>query len=305
MPQQGNKPLPILSIEEAYSVFRLDRQSERVRPSTLRFYEWTLRPFFAWLETQGVTCIGEIANLHIRGYLVEKQTLDKGKPTEREASAHYLHDIARAIRAFVRFCVDEGWIVDSPMRNVKMPRKPNKILAAYTDGEIKKLLAAAADDRERAVILFLLDTGARISEVCGVTAGDIQLSTNSVLIRAGKGEKDRHVYFGAKTAKALIRVTRGLQPGDYVWANRRTGKRLMYRGLAKTLRQLGERAHVHCTAHKFRRTFAINSLRNGMNIYTLAQLMGHSDITILKPYLDLLRSDLRAGHQQFGVVDNL
>lgn len=305
MHESGYKPHPILSIHEAYTVFRLDRQSLRVRPTTLRFYEWTLRPFFAWLEAQGVQHIGEISSRHVRAYLVEKQTLDKGKTTEREASAHYLHDIARAVRAFVKFCLDEEWLTANPMKNVKMPRKPKKILAAYTDGEIKRLQVAAENDRERALILFMLDTGARISEVCGVTLGDIHLETNSIFIREGKGEKDRYVYFGAKTARLLIRVTRGLEPSDYVWANRHNGKRMMYRGLGKTLRALGKRAGVPCTAHKFRRTFAINCLRNGMDIYTLARLMGHSDISVLKPYLDLLQTDLRAGHQQYGVVDNL
>jgi integrase/recombinase XerD len=141
--------------------------------------------------------------------------------------------------------------------------------------------------------------------VCGVTVGDISLKENRVLIRGGKGDKDRYVYFGAKTARLLIRLMRGMEDKQYLWANRHNGKRMHYRGLGKTLRLLGERVGVPCTAHKFRRTFAINSLRNGMNIYTLARLMGHSDISILKPYLDLLQTDLRASHQQHGVVDNL
>lgn len=305
MSPSGYKPPADVTIDEAYTIFRLDRQSLRVRPTTLRFYEWTLRPFFVWLNTQGVQHIGEISSRHVRAYLVEKQISDRGKPTEREASAHYVHDIARAIRAFIRFCLAEEWLIDNPMKNVKMPKKPQKILAAYTDKEISKLLAATEDDRERGLILFMLDTGARISEVCGVTAGDIVITKNSAFIRGGKGDKDRFVYFGAKTARVLIRLMRGLGPSQYVWANRLNGKRMMYRGLSKTLRAIGRRADIPCAAHKFRRTFAINCLRNGMDIFTLARLMGHSEISILKPYLDLLQSDLRSSHQEFGVVDNL
>ena len=305
MAKLGYKPPPVLTLDEAYTIFRLDRQSLRARPSTLQFYHSFLHPFFAWLQTRGVYHIGEMTIRHIRAYLVDKQILNRGTEKEREASPHYVHDIARAIRAFVRFCMAEEWLEEDPLKNVKMPKKPQKILAAYTNDEIKKLLAAAETDREKGVILFMLDTGARISEVCGVTVSDITLKENRVHILGGKGDKDRYVYFGAKTARILIRLIRGLDNDQYVWANRLTGRRMQYRGLGKTLRQLGQRAGVPCTAHKFRRTFAINSLRNGMDIYTLARLMGHSEISILKPYLDLLQTDLRNSHQQFGVVDNL
>lgn len=305
MSEIGYKPPQKMSIDEAYSIFRLDRQSLRVRPSTLKFYEWVLGPFFEWLVTQEVANVDEITSRHIRAYLVEKQIVNRGTPKEREASAHYLHDIARAIRAFIRFCIAEEWLDGNPMKNVKMPRKPQKIPEAYTSAEIKKFLEAASDDRERGVILFMLDTGARITEVCGVTVGDISMKENRVLIRGGKGDKDRYVYFGAKTARILIRLIRGMEAKEFVWANRHTGKRMMYRGLGKTLRLLGKRVELPCTAHKFRRTFAINCLRNGMDIFTLARLMGHSDISILKPYLDLLQTDLKTSHQQFGTVDNL
>ncbi len=60
-----------------------------------------------------------------------------------------------------------------------------------------------------------------------------------------------------------------------------------------------------CTAHTFRRTFALNCLRNGMNIYVLARLMGHADITILRQYLPLIEDDLQDAHARFGAVDNL
>ncbi len=60
-----------------------------------------------------------------------------------------------------------------------------------------------------------------------------------------------------------------------------------------------------CTCHTFRRTFAINCLRNGMNIYVLARLMGHADITVLRQYLPLIEDDLQEAHARFGAVDNL
>lgn len=167
------------------------------------------------------------------------------------------------------------------------------------------MLKAADNDREKTLIYVLLDTGIRAGECVSLVAGDVKWETNSIIIRAGKGEKDRVVYFGAKTARHLIKHMRGLEGSDLIFCNFYTGKKLTTNGLGQLLRRLGRSVNVHCTAHKFRRTFAINSIRNGMNIYLLAKLMGHEDITILKPYLDILKTDLQSAHQQFGVVDNL
>ena len=97
------------------------------------------------------------------------------------------------------------------------------------------------------------------------------------------------------------------EPNKPVWvAERKPHNRLTYFGLAQLMRKLESRAGVpHCAAHAFRRTFAINCLRNGMDIYSLARLMGHEDIETLKPYLELVEVDAEQAHRQYGVVDNL
>lgn len=302
MPRKDHLSMPIA---DAWAVFRLHCKAQRYRPKTIAFYDEKLPPFFRWLSAQQVAALEAITTHHIRSYLVERQTIFRDTPQEREASGHTMHGIARAIRAYLNFCVLEQWLEVSPMQNVKMPRRPKRILEAYTVQEIKLLMKAADDDRERALISVLLDTGVRASECTNIQVADISLENNSIFVRAGKGEKDRTVYFGAKTAGLLIRHIRGMRASDYVWANSHNRKRLLYRGFAKLLRVLGERVGVDCTAHKFRRTFAINSLRNGMNVYLLAKLMGHEDISILKPYLDLLEADLQHGQMIYGVVDNL
>lgn len=292
-------------IMEAWTVFRLHCKAQRFRTSTLDEYRKKLLPFLEWLVSQEVTALNGITAHHIRAYLVKKQTIAPDTKKERPASGHYIHGVARCIKAFLNFCIAEEFLAASPMATVRMPKKPKKILDALAPEEIKKLFKVAEDDRERALIYVLLDTGIRATECTNIRIGDINIEGNSIAIRAGKGEKDRSVYFGAKTARHLIRLIRDKAGREPLWVNERTGKPLTYWGLAIAMRDLGNRAGVQCNPHKFRRTFAINSLRNGMNIYTLARLMGHEDISILRPYLDLLEVDLRGGHQQYGVVDNL
>lgn len=302
MPKHDTLSTPI---SEAFVIFKLHCKSQRYRPKTLEFYHNQLSPFFNWLGGGDICHIDQVTSHHIRAYLVQRQTIFVGTADEREASGYTIHAAARAIRTFFNFCVAEEWLEASPMKTVKMPRRPKKILAAYTPREIKSLLNAAKNEREKTIIYLLLDTGVRASECASLRVGDVNWENNSITVRAGKGEKDRLVYFGAKTARCLIKHMRGKDPDHLICANSYTGQKFSDSGLRQLLRRLGKRADVHCNAHKFRRTFAINSLRNGMNVYLLAKLMGHEDITILKPYLDILDTDAQAGQFLYGVVDNL
>ena len=91
-----------------------------------------------------------------------------------------------------------------------------------------------------------------------------------------------------------------------VWASRNTGERLTANGLRQIVTRIGERAGVaHCHPHTFRRTFALWSLRGGMDVHTLAALMGHADIHVLKQYLALTGSDLQRAHKEAGPVDRM
>lgn len=289
-------------ISDAIAVFRLHCQSQRYSPATIDFYDNRLPVFVAWLEGQGVTDLRAITPNHVRAYIVHRQDIG-GAPA-------YVHNIARALRSFFNFCVAEEWLDRSPMRNVTMPKLPKKILPAFSGGDVAALLKAARDERDRAIILVLLDTGLRAREFVALRGVDLDLKNGAVRVRQGKGAKDRQVYLGSKSLRALLRyyMQRGVPAsGDAIWVGERAPHTpLTYYGLAQLLRRLGREAGVpHCSAHAFRRTFALQCLRNGMNIYSLRRLMGHEDIDILKQYLDLMDSDDASAHRQFGVVDNL
>ena len=78
------------------------------------------------------------------------------------------------------------------------------------------------------------------------------------------------------------------------------------RGMQRLLYRLGERGGVdHCHPHTFRRTMALWSLRNGMNIFALQQIMGHSDLEVLRKYLALVGQDLEDAHREHGAVDHM
>jgi site-specific recombinase XerD len=163
-------------------------------------------------------------------------------------------------------------------------------------------------NRDKAIILSLVDSGARAAEFCALDFGDLDMRSGSLAIRQGKGRKDRVTFLGAKSRKCLLKYLgeRGELSEEVPLFATLEGTRLTPNSLFLLLRRLGDKTGVTgCSPHTFQRTFALWSLRAGMNIYALQQIMGHSDLTMLQRYLALVKQDLQAAHEKYGAVDNM
>lgn len=289
----------------ALAAFLLDCEARRLSARTLGFYQQELQPFLAWLASRGVTQLGSLSAPEIRAYLVTLQ--------ERKLASASVHAAARSIRAWLNFCVREDLLDLSPMRNVRMPRMGSEILPAFSREDVDALLEACEDarcpERDVALLLVMLDSGLRASEVLNLDWADVSLATGAVRVRAGKGAKDRTTFIGPRTRKALTKYRLTRAEGELegaVFVTLDAGTRLLYAGLKEILRRLGDRSGVaHCRPHTFRRTFAIESLRAGMDLVRLAAIMGHSDLQVLRRYLALVEHDLADAHRQYGAVDHL
>lgn len=299
---------PKLTIESAVDLFILDARARRFTASTLRFYRGRLGLFQRWLADAGVLFLADIESSHIKRYFVSLQ--------EAGRSSAYVHSFGRAIRAWLNYCVRDEVIAISPFNRVKMPVLEKKVKGALSGEEVRKLLRACNSERDRAIVLLLLDAGLRASELLALKVGDIDLDTGAVTIQMGKGQKGRYSWLGLKTRRQVGRYLLKERHGDASagaplfmtkpTAGRGRGKRLGYKGLQQMLLKTAERAKVEgATAHALRRTFAINCLRNGMDIHTLAKLMGHADTKVLEYYLPFIQSDLEQAHEKHGPVDHM
>lgn len=290
----------------AYESYLLSLQAARRAPRTLEYYREKLGPFVSWLEARSVSEVSAITADHIRAFLLEREQAGR--------SPMSIHHHAACIKAWCNFLVSEELLAASPMRKVKMPKLNQEILPAFSPEDVRKLLAAAHDARETAILLFLLDSGCRLSEFLALNVGDVDVKTGAVRIRLGKGRKDRVAFLGAKARKALTKylLWRGApKPDEPLWPLKSPDRELTSERLTKwALRAILDRLaretgvqNVH--PHTFRRTFALWSLRAGMNIYALQQIMGHSDLSMLRRYLALVQEDLEEAHRKHGAVDNM
>ena len=288
-------------LSDALDLFLLDCEARRLIVVTRDSYRLKLSLFVRWCDEQGITTLQQLTAHDLRRYLVSL--------SRRELSSQYQNNLARAIRAFLNYCVRNELLAVSPFNKVQMPRLEKKTLTALSSGDIQAILRNCSSERDKAMCLFLLDSGVRVSELVALNVADVDLTTGVVLVRLGKGQKGRTTYIGARTRKQVRRyfAERGkMQPHEPVFVSERHKGRLRVDSVVQMMGRLQEKSGVaQCTCHTFRRTFAITCLRNGMNIYVLARLMGHADITILRQYLPLLEGDLQEAHARFGAVDNL
>lgn len=286
--------------------FLLEGQARQFTAPTIEHYRGRLGAFVRWAEQQDAFTLRDVTPSLLRAYLVYLQA--------RGLASNTQHTHARALRAFLNFCRREGLIDESPFAKVKMPRADKVTKPALSSAEVRRLVAACSNPRDLALLLVALDTGARASELCALNIGDVNFDTLTVDIRHGKGRKDRTTFIGPRTARALSRYIGKLAPVATVEGaalfqsetQRNAGGRLTRSGIHQIVTRLGKAAGVPGVhPHRLRRTFAVTCLRGGMDLYTLARLMGHAGIDALRPYVDSIGDDLQRAHRQAAPVDKL
>ena len=166
-----------------------------------------------------------------------------------------------------------------------------------------------------AIILLLLDTGIRCTELCELTIDKVDLASGSARVRSkgrmNRGEgKERLVRFSGTTSRALRRYLseRGALDPKHRKAplfTDRDDRPFHRKYLAKHLLRLGQRAGVtNVHAHRFRHTFAIRYLKNGGDIYTLQDLLGHTSLEMVRRYLHIAQVDVEDAHRRASPVEN-
>ena len=283
--------------------FLVDRKAQNLAAGTLYYYRAKLALFAAYCDGQVITRIGQITPNTIRQYLLHL-----------EGTGHNpggVHQGYRTLKTFLYWYEAESeppaW--KNPIRKIKPPKNPIQTLEPVELSTVQKLIDACKGStftavRDRALFYFLLDTGARAAEVCALNLADVDQVNGAVLIRQGKGRKPRNARLGTKTRRAFRQYARALAGSNPAAWLTDEGERLTYWGLNQVIKRRAAAAGVDKPGlHDFRRAFAINFLRNGGDIYSLQELMGHADLQVLRRYLKQTDQDLQAAHAKASPVD--
>jgi integrase/recombinase XerD len=302
---QKNHPVNLLESEIAE--FLIDREARNLSPKTLAWYRSGLKIWRAFAADQGILRTQDTTPSHLRRFILFL--------SERGHNPGGVANIYGTLKAFLNWFQVEYTPKDwqNPLQKVKNPKRGEELQDPIQLEDVRALLATCeprtfSGDRDKAIILLLLDSGVRFQELTDLTVGDVDMSTGAILVRKGKGGKTRTTFIGAKTRRALLVYFRHrgqLQDHDPLWAIP-TGGKLSRAGLREVIRRRAREAGIKAPGmHDFRRAFAINSLRAGMDLLTLQRLLGHSNLQVTSKYLKQLTRDLQAGHKAAGPVDNM
>ena len=328
-----NRRPPGFPLAKAVEGLHHTKAAEGLSPRTLVNYR---QHTGVWLEYMGEKTVEEITTQDVRAFLSWLRTDYRPRRitggNDQRLSAKTIRNFWVALSSFFRWASLEFDLPQSPMQRVAAPKFTEASVEPFGKAEVQALLKACKFMREaetvdrrsfamrrptarrdEALMLVLLDTGLRASEICALRVQDVNQRTGRVEVRHGvsggaKGGKGRTVYLGKVARRALWRYLAEREDGEEPDAPLFLGVRdrpMSRDGLRQLTRSLGEKAGVEkCHPHRFRHTFAITYLRSGGDVFTLQALLGHSSLDMVQRYARIAQVDIERAHRKASPADN-
>ena len=279
----------------SFSQFVRERQFlANVSPSTLEWYKHS----FKWLRTESPSQ-DELKDAVLR-------------MREKGLKATGCNSAIRALNTYVHWLNVGPDVKCSPAckhPKIAQLKEPQIVLPTFTEQQIKQLVRwkprRKCQRRLHMLILFLLDTGCRISEALTLRVHEIDFE-NLLVTLDGKGRKQRVVPFSFELRKAMFRYCKEFSrtADGWLFANRtrtKLARRNVLRDVKRVCKNLGFDPPAR-TLHAFRHTFAVNYLRRGGSVFHLQKVLGHSTLEMTRRYANLMTEDLQAVHERVSLL---
>lgn len=219
---------------------------------------------------------------------------------QSKASLRTCENYRSYISAFYKWLVMEEYLDKNPCTRIKPIKYDDIKKFAYSDIELDKLRSSCVSKRERAIIELLLASGMRANELCNMCLDDVNFMNNELVVRHGKGGKQRVTYMNPIANLYLREYIESRNDSNPSLFISRLGHKLTVNSLEAEIRKLGTRANVVNThPHRFRRTFATTMAKKGMAIQIIQQLMGHSNINTTMRYISLSANRIQNEYERF------
>ena len=276
--------------QELLISFLAAKRIEGCSEKSLRYYEKTI---IAALTSVGKG-LKHITTEDLRAYLTDYQT-------EKKSSKVTMDNIRRILSSFFSWLEDEDYIIKSPVRRIHKVKTSKTIKETYSDENLEVMRDNCIEIRDLAMIDMLASTGMRVGEMVLLNRNDIDFNERECVV-FGKGDKERMVYFDARTKLHLqyyLDSRTDDNPALFV-SLRSPHKRLKIGGIELRLRKLGKQLGINKVhPHKFRRTLATMAIDKGMPIEQLQRLLGHQRIDTTLQYAMVKQSNVKLAHRKY------
>ena len=279
-----------ISNEEYLSMFLAAKQIEGCSARTIQYYKVTVEHMIRRIPLE----IRKITTDDIREYLAEYQKMNScGKVT--------VDNVRRNLSSFFSWLEEEDYILKSPMRRIHKIKTKQAVKEVITDEMIEQLRDHCKCKRDLAMIDLLYSTGIRVGELVGLNRTDINFGERECVVY-GKGDKERRVYFDAKSKLHLqdyLKERVDDNPALFVTLDA-PYERLKISGVEIRVRELGRKLNMDkIHPHKFRRTMATRAIDKGMSIEQVQKILGHSQIDTTMQYAIVNQNNVKSAHRKY------
>lgn len=276
--------------EDLVALFLSAKRIEGCSEKSLKYYQSTIEAMLTQLQ-KDVCCI---TTDEIRTYLTEYQQ-------QKNSSKVTIDNIRRILSSFFSWLEDEDYILKSPVRRIHKVKTGTNIKETYSDEALELMRDSCTELRDLAMIDMLASTGMRVGEMVLLNREDINFNERECVV-FGKGDKERIVYFDARTKIHLQNYLQSRTDDDPALfvSLPAPHSRLSIGGIEVRLRKMGKRLGLNKVhPHKFRRTLATMAIDKGMPIEQLQQLLGHKRIDTTLQYAMVKQSNVKIAHRKY------
>lgn len=276
--------------ENSVAAFVAAKRIEGCSEKTLAYYQNTIQAMISGIGKAAQ----QITTEDLRAYLTEYQN-------EHKISRVTIDNIRRILSSFFSWLEDEDYIVKSPVRRIHKVKTAKIIKETYTDEALELMRDNAPSLRDLAIIDLLASSGMRVGELVTLNRDDINFAERECVV-FGKGDKERLIYFDARTKIHLQNYLAGRDDDNLALfvSLKFPHDRLQIGGVETMLRELGRQLNltkVH--PHKFRRTLATSAIDKGMPIEQVQQLLGHQKVDTTMHYAMVKQQNVKIAHRKY------
>ena len=271
-------------------MFLAAKRIEGCSEKSLLYYKSTIDKMLAMIGKSAI----HITTDDLRGYLSDYQE-------KKHSSKVTIDNIRRILSSFFSWLEDEDYIIKSPVRRIHKVKTAKTVKETYSDEDLERMRDGCEEIRDLAMIDMLSSTGMRVGEMVTLNRDDIDFHERECVV-VGKGDKERVVYFDARTKMHLQNYLDSRTDDNealFVSLNA-PHERMKIGGIEARLRELGKRLGVEKVhPHKFRRTLATMAIDKGMPIEQLQKLLGHQRIDTTLQYAMVKQSNVKMAHKKY------
>lgn len=287
---EPNKEIEFATNETYMNMFLTAKQIEGCSERTIQYYRVTIENL---LEKTDVP-IRKMSTELLREYLSEYQL-------KNNCSRVTVDNVRRNLSSFFSWLEEEDHILKSPIRRIHKIRTKSIVKEVISDENIEILRDNCGTLRDLAIIDLLFSTGMRVGELVNLDINDINFEERECVVY-GKGDKERKVYFDARTKLHLQQYIDSRQDKNqalFVTLNS-PYERLRISGVEIRLRKLGRKLNLdRIHPHKFRRTMDTRAIDKGMTIEQVQKLLGHQQIDTTMQYAMVNQNNVKTSHKRY------